>query len=78
MGRLFLLIYCKQVACCHDEQYNRVNFAHTHSPPFGGKIPPQNFSCPGRFVSIIHTIIQQYKQIFLGDINNLAASNHFP
>ena len=43
--------------------------------PFRGK---EAATLLGRSHLIIEMRCKKYKRIFLGDINNLAASNHFP
>ena len=48
-GRL-LFLYRKQITGGNDQQKDRIRFTHTYSPPFGGKMPPQDLSRPRTFL----------------------------
>ena len=47
----------------------------SHSPPFGGKIPPQDCSCPGRFRYSISDDAQKSKQRHYRQSHRLQSKN---
>ena len=63
MGRLFLLGYRENIACCHDEKHNRANLRHFAHPLSGERSRREITLAQGRSRSIIvdaHTKSQTY------------------
>ena len=63
MGRLFLLGYRENIACCHDEKHNRANLRHFAHPLSGERSRREITLAQGRSTSIIvdaHTKSQTY------------------